>query len=364
MKILLTQFPLLLFLLFNCCKTNEAQRRRGRCKSAVYAIPRPSNGKVLACCRFKKVKFVCNPGYKLTGGDEIIKCRKGRIYGTFPKCTLAQKQNCGLAGFNPLRGRIVGGKNSKPGDWPWMTAIYRDDNFLCGGALITASHVLTAAHCFHSYFGLVDTPQRYKIWLGRTKLNKDEDERKQLAVAEKIFVHNHFSMSTFRNDIAIIKLQAPVKFTEYVKPLCLPFDGDVSKRKSKLAYVAGWGNTRKQSAQGGRRDTSPTKSLKYTMLPIAEERKCRESAPKNDPYDAQTMLCAGYGRGKKDACYGDSGGPLVVYDAVRTANNARFYKWSVVGIVSWGEGCAQEKKYGYYTHVFRFKEWINNIIEN
>ena len=56
------------------------------CKAAVYKIRKPTDGRMLVCCRFKRIKFECNPGYKLVDGDQFLRCRKGKILGKFPKC--------------------------------------------------------------------------------------------------------------------------------------------------------------------------------------------------------------------------------------------------------------------------------------
>ena len=82
------------------------------------------------------------------------------------------------------------------------------------------------------------------------------------------------------------------------------------------------------------------------------------------------MFCAGYsdGRAVADACQGDSGGPLVrklhpVDENGSVASSEWRERWYQVGIVSWGVGCSTQGQYGYYTHVPRFREWIDSYID-
>lgn len=55
-----------------------------------------------------------------------------------------------------------------------------------------------------------------------------------------------------------------------------------------------------------------------------------------------------------DTCQGDSGGPLMMF----SSNN----QWILVGLTSYGEGCAQPAYSGVYTRVAAYQDWINSTI--
>ena len=96
---------------------------------------------------------------------------------------------------------------------------------------------------------------------------------------------------------------------------------------------------------------SISNNLLKVEVPYVDEKTCE------DDYTGYTisekMICAG--EKGKDSCQGDSGGPLVAYDE----NNSAV----LVGVVSWGIGCAYEGYPGVYARVSAFVDWINQTIE-
>ncbi|KAJ8963548.1 hypothetical protein NQ314_005553, partial [Rhamnusium bicolor] len=98
--------------------------------------------------------------------------------------------------------------------WPWHAALYSSKGiqliYTCGGTLITAQHVVTAAHC-------VTRPQ--------TKIAINPDNLLVYLVQDRdvseIFVHPEYNYSVYFNDIAVLKLARPVELTNFVQPCCL-----------------------------------------------------------------------------------------------------------------------------------------------
>ena len=153
-------------------------------------------------------------------------------------------------------------------------------------------------------------------------------------------------------DVALVELQGPVTFTNYILPVCLP-DPSVIFESGMNCWVTGWGSPSEQ-------DRLPNpRVLQKLAVPIIDTPKCNLLYNKDVESDFQLktikddMLCAGFAEGKKDACKGDSGGPLVcLVDQ----------SWVQAGVISWGEGCARRNRPGVYIRVTSHHKWIHQII--
>lgn len=161
----------------------------------------------------------------------------------------------------------------------------------------------------------------------------------------KVLIHGSYDPSITDTDLALLKLERPVRLGPYVVPVCLPAPNSTFSRtlgNIRHSTVSGWGRL----TQFG----PPSRFLQRLELPRVHLQECRAHTRLNI---TRNMLCAGLRSGGRDACRGDSGGPLVTR-----------YKetWFLTGVVSWGKGCAQQDLYGVYTRVSNFVGWIQQVM--
>ncbi|XP_035202107.1 transmembrane protease serine 5 isoform X4 [Oxyura jamaicensis] len=182
-------------------------------------------------------------------------------------------------------------------------------------------------------------------WLVGTGVARGSIEQEAGVPVEKVIYHPLYNGSSLDYDIALMKLRVPLNFSDAIRAVCLP-PSHRDLFQGTPCWVSGWGYTRPDQAQ-------LTETLKEALVPLISTRRCNSSCMYEGELTAR-MLCAGYPQGKIDACQGDSGGPLVCQDDLT---------WRLVGVVSWGQGCAEPNHPGVYTNVAQLLPWIYRTTE-
>ncbi|NWH28426.1 FAXD protein, partial [Grus americana] len=289
------------------------------------------NGGCWQYCRDSSSAFhvVCSCAKDYTlheDGKRCVQAGKGWNTPQFSQMNISSTHN---------DSRITGGTLCHRGHCPWQVILFfHKDVGFCGGSLISSRWVVTAAHC-------LDLVRPHHVTVGEYNLELKE----QKIDVERSWTHPHYDSNNYNSDIALLYLSSDVIFNEYVIPICLPSPtlATLLSEEGRVGMVSGWGATHDRG--------STLRFLMKVRLPIVNMETCQRST---DRLITDNMLCAGYTTEAADACKGDSGGPFTV-----PYHNT----WFLLGIVSWGEGCAEKGKYSVYTRVSNYIPWINEVVE-
>lgn len=235
--------------------------------------------------------------------------------------------------------RVVGGTAAPPGAWPSITPLLNSgvgsasaDQF-CGGTVIAARWVITAAHCV-AVGGITASPASVQVAPGA--LNLDAVTAANRLGISRVVPHPSYNGANTPYDFALLQTTAATSAPPM--PMVSPA-GDASVVAGAPSASAGWGIT-----SGG----TPTPILQRADLPIISDAICAFDYRNEGGVDATTEVCAGFQAPGTDTCQGDSGGPL----ALRIGGTA-----TLVGIVSRGVGCALPNFPGIYSRVAAARDW-------
>lgn len=221
--------------------------------------------------------------------------------------------------------RIVGGEQTSSSEHSYAVYLVADDGSqFCGGVLIDDDSVLTAAHCADAV-----PSDELGVVVGRT--DKDSESGMRVPVSDT-WVDPDFETPSGGDDVAVLNLARSVP---YEPAEIADSDDRELYEPDTTATVLGWGRTAE--------DGPEAHVLREADVPVVGDDECGDAFPN---YDSDDMVCAGYEQGGVDACQGDSGGPLLVGDRV-------------IGIVSWGRGCARAGTPGVYTRVATYADQIS-----
>ncbi|TSO37107.1 Transmembrane protease serine 4 [Bagarius yarrelli] len=231
--------------------------------------------------------------------------------------------------------RIVGGTNTTIESWPWQVSLQWNKQHVCGGSLISMQWLISAAHCFTRR---TKELSRWSVVLGQTYLGSSG-----AVSVENILLHQAYNSVSHDYDIAMIRLASEVLPGDYIHPVCLP-PYQLSVMEGDELAVTGWGVLQENGQLA--------EVLQKATVPLIGRSVCSKASIYGSAITSR-MLCAGFLKGGVDSCQGDSGGPLVFLSS----------RWHLVGVVSWGGGCARKGLPGVYTDVREHLNWIYSILE-
>lgn len=243
------------------------------------------------------------------------------------RASVASRIVSGSSSSSGVQARIVGGGATSISTMPYLVQVHIGSSGLCGGTLIDPLWILTAAHCVKDV--VIKT---IRVIAGATKLYGSRGQSRSVA---KSIVAPKFTFKVMNWDVALLKLNASMTLGSNVSTIALattlPAVGTVLR-------IGGWGAIK----EGG----TAVKHLQSTEVELYNKKKCKRDY-KGEAKLTGTMICA---EGEhKDSCTGDSGGGL-------------YYADTVLGIVSFGYGCARAKYPGVYTSVPKVASWVNETM--
>ncbi|MFE1754279.1 S1 family peptidase [Streptomyces anandii] len=221
---------------------------------------------------------------------------------------------------------VVGGTTTTTTAYPFVMQITdASGNQFCGGTLVAARKVVTAAHCM-----VGETTNSVRVVGGRTYLNGTNGT---VSKVSRIWVNPDYTDATSGDDVAVLTLSTSMPYTaaKYVSAS----DTGVYAAGA-TARILGWGTT----SESG----SSSNQLRTATVPVVSDSTCRGSY--GSDFVASDMVCAGYSSGGVDTCQGDSGGPLLIGGVL-------------AGITSWGNGCAEAGYPGVYTRLTTFSGLVS-----
>jgi len=285
--------------------------------------------------------------------------------GCAERITTGGIKQCGTRSYRPVSGLEFG--QSSPGEFPWTCLLLNQNNDFIGSCVIVPQDfsnnngrgtrkVLTAAH----KLAKIGQSDLLKVRVGEwdaSGFNAPEQQEHKEYTVVRITKHPQFSAKRLNNNIAMLTVNQDIDLSQSnINTACLPscdnqFDFRFNNGTGTRCWVAGWG----KDQENGQFQFIQRK----VDLPLVEFNRCSQALKaamnKRNPGLGNRFtlhnseVCAG-GELGKDACTGDGGSPLVC--------QAQSGRYTVVGLVTWGVGCASDVP-GVYAKISYFRDWIN-----
>lgn len=235
---------------------------------------------------------------------------------------------------NNGNGKIVGGEQIRIEEAPYTGSLQSRNQHICGVVILSRRFCLTAAHCTDGALA-----SNLQVRVGSSYHRRDG----KLVQVERIIQHRSYSRFSLDYDFSLLELEKRLKFSAQIQKIELPKSNHEFEVDTRC-IVSGWGST--QDVNQSR------EQLRSVNVPKVSRVSCHEAYRQFNMPVTLRMMCAGYEEGGRDACQGDSGGPITHQET-----------GVLIGIVSWGFGCAQPRFPGVYARVAAVIPWIKDHIE-
>lgn len=220
--------------------------------------------------------------------------------------------------------------------YPWLVTLQIKDTHICGGTLLNPTTVVTAGHC-----SIYKSTQNLTVFAHRNVFYLTAESEKALKFSvTKIILHPKYAQRKY--DVAIWKVQLVDGDVEKIPTDMIVFDDGAKSANFTPLSIAGWGSL----SQGGPK----ARVMMETKVDVVPIESCLVQYPQ-----LHTVSCLCAGRPRRDTCQGDSGGPLFT-----KRDDGKFI---LVGVTSYGNGCANPDFSGVYTRVTAVADWITSFMD-
>ena len=187
---------------------------------------------------------------------------------------------------------IMGGSEAQEGDWSSAVAIYKDNQFICGGTIIERDIIVTAAHCLAPY-----TEAEGGFYTVRAGMLRKQSSSpwEQHRIIKEVIIRHDYDNIFLSHDVALAKLNESLAINKAVQKTCLPHNKMEDPPVGTTCKAVGWGDLGDEGLEA--------QQLMTGTVPIRAT--CTRSYN-----NLEYQICGGYEEGGKDSCQGDSGGPL------------------------------------------------------
>uniref|UniRef100_A0A1B0CQ41 Trypsin-like serine protease n=1 Tax=Lutzomyia longipalpis TaxID=7200 RepID=A0A1B0CQ41_LUTLO len=223
-------------------------------------------------------------------------------------------------------------------------------SFICGGTLISERIIISAAHCFHNREERLYPAQDVIAFLGKHNLRKLTEKGAVIAEIAEIHIHPDFTRNNggaFDADIAVLVLQKPAEFGDFIQPACLRHRESLPA--DRMGVIVGWGRDEHNNLL--------TYEPRRLEIPIVSEAECLAAGKIFSIITTPRTFCGGWRDGRRGPCHGDSGSGLLTYED---------HKWQLAGIISLAvkhpiSGLCDLSQYVVFTDVSKFVGWIEQF---